>query len=85
MRPSDVRLDGNPILTSLIMTGVAQAGLAAEKLFPRLPAALRGFSQAQLGDEAARLNVGAHLESAALPSTLPCKCSASVTNWKPLR
>lgn len=54
MRPSDVRLGGNPILTNLMMTGVAQAGLVAEKLFPRLPTALRGFSLAQLGDEATR-------------------------------
>ena len=52
--PAQVRFNVNPILTNLMVTGTAQAGLVAMQLFPQLPTALRGFTLAQLGDDATR-------------------------------
>jgi hypothetical protein len=50
MTPDQIRLKQNPILTSLLL-GMGQGTLIAEKLFPRLPQALRGVTLAKLGDE----------------------------------
>ena len=51
---AQVRFNVNPILTNLMVTGTAQSGLVAMQLFPQLPTALRGFTLAQLGDDATR-------------------------------
>lgn len=50
MTANEVRLNQNPILTSLLL-GIGQGAYVAEKLFPRLPQALSAISLAQLGDE----------------------------------
>lgn len=53
MTPDQIRLNQNPILTSL-MLGLGQGSYIAEKLFPRLPQALTGVTLAKLGDERLR-------------------------------
>lgn len=50
MTPSQIRLNQNPILTSLLL-GIGTGSYIAERLFPRLPQALNAISLAQLGDE----------------------------------
>lgn len=50
MTPAGIRLNQNPILTSLLL-GRGQGTMIAEKLFPRLPQALSAISLAQMGDE----------------------------------
>lgn len=50
MTANQVRLNQNPILTSMLL-GMGQGMYVAEKLFPRLPQALSAISLAQLGDE----------------------------------
>ena len=53
MTPAGIRLNQNPILTSLLL-GLGQSTFIAEKLFPRLPQALSSVQLAQLGDERLR-------------------------------
>ena len=53
MTPAGIRLNLNPILTSLLL-GLGQSTFIAEKLFPRLPQALSSVQLAQLGDERLR-------------------------------
>lgn len=50
MTPEQIRLNQNPILTSLLL-GMGQGSFVAERLFPRLPQALASVSLAQMGDE----------------------------------
>ena len=50
MTPAGIRLNQNPILTSLLL-GLGQGTMVAEKLFPRLPQALSSVALAQLGNE----------------------------------
>ena len=50
MTASGIRLNQNPILTSLLL-GLGQGTMVAEKLFPRLPQALSSVALAQLGNE----------------------------------
>jgi hypothetical protein len=50
MNASQIRLNQNPILTSLLL-GLGQGTFVAEKLFPRLPQALSAISLARLGSE----------------------------------
>lgn len=50
MTPQQIRLNQNPILTSLLL-GMGQGSFIAERLFPRLPQALSAISLAQMGDE----------------------------------
>lgn len=50
MNTEQIRLNQNPILTSLLL-GLGQGSYVAEKLFPRLPQALTGVTLAKLGDE----------------------------------
>lgn len=50
MTPAQIRLNQNPILTSLLL-GLGQGTMVAEKLFPRLPQALSSVALAQLGSE----------------------------------
>ena len=50
MTAAQIRLNQNPILTSLLL-GMGQGNFIAERLFPRLPQALSAISLAQLGDE----------------------------------
>lgn len=50
MTPAGIRLNQNPILTSLLL-GLGQGTMVAEKLFPRLPQALSGIALAQMGNE----------------------------------
>lgn len=50
MTPAGIRLNQNPILTSLLL-GFGQGTMVAEKLFPRLPQALSSVALAQLGNE----------------------------------
>lgn len=50
MTPAGIRLNQNPILTSLLL-GLGQGTMVAEKLFPRLPQALSSVTLAQLGNE----------------------------------
>lgn len=53
MTPAEIRLKQNPILSSLLL-GLGQGTMIAEKLFPRLPQALRSVTLAQLSDERLR-------------------------------
>ena len=53
MTANQVRLNQNPILTSLLL-GLGQGTMIAEQLFPRLPQVLSTVSLAQLGDERLR-------------------------------
>jgi hypothetical protein len=53
MTPAQIRLNQNPILTSLLL-GMGQGMMVAEKLFPRLPQALSSVQLAKLGDERLR-------------------------------
>ncbi len=53
MTPAEIRLNQNPILTSLLL-GLGQGTMIAEALFPRLPQALSSVQLAQLGDERLR-------------------------------
>lgn len=53
MTPDQIRLNQNPILTSLLL-GLGQGSYIAEKMFPRLPQALTGVTLAKLGDERLR-------------------------------
>ncbi len=53
MTPAGIRLNQNPILTSLLL-GLGQGTMVAEKLFPRLPQALSGIALAQMGNERLR-------------------------------
>ena len=53
MTPAAIRLNQNPILTSLQL-GMGQGTMIAEQLFPRLPQVLSAVSLAQLGDERLR-------------------------------
>lgn len=50
MTLAEIRLKQNPILTNLLL-GMAQGGMIAESLFPRLPQSLSSVTLAQLGDE----------------------------------
>jgi Phage major capsid protein E len=50
MTQAQVRLNQNPILTSL-MLGMGQGTMVAEKLFPRLPQALSSVMLAKVGNE----------------------------------
>lgn len=50
MTPAGIRLNQNPILTSLLL-GLGQGTMVAERLFPRLPQALSSVTLAQLGNE----------------------------------
>ena len=50
MTQAGIRLNQNPILTSLLL-GLGQGTMVAEKLFPRLPQALSSVALAQLGNE----------------------------------
>lgn len=50
MTPAQIRLNQNPILTSLLL-GMGQGDMVAGRLFPRLPQALTGITLAKLGDE----------------------------------
>jgi hypothetical protein len=50
MTPEQIRLKQNPILSNLLL-GMGQGTYIAEKLFPRLPAALRGVTLAKVGKE----------------------------------
>jgi len=50
MTPAGIRLNQNPILTSLLL-GRGQGSFIAEKLFPRLPQALSAITLAKMGDE----------------------------------
>ena len=50
MNASQIRLNQNPILTSLLL-GMGQGSFVAEKLFPRLPQALNAVTLAKMGDE----------------------------------
>jgi hypothetical protein len=50
MTSAGIRLNQNPILTSLLL-GLGQGTMVAEKLFPRLPQALSSVTLAQLGNE----------------------------------
>lgn len=50
MNQAQVRLNQNPVLTSLLL-GLAQANFIAERVFPRLPQALSSIQLAQMGDE----------------------------------
>lgn len=50
MNAEQIRLNQNPILSSLLL-GLGQGSYVAEKLFPRLPQALTGVTLAKLGDE----------------------------------
>jgi hypothetical protein len=50
MTAAQVRLNQNPILTSL-MLGMGQGTMIAEKLFPRLPQALSSVMLAKVGNE----------------------------------
>lgn len=50
MTPAGIRLNQNPILTSLLL-GLGQGTMVAEKLFPRLPQALSSVGLAQMGNE----------------------------------
>ena len=54
MTTAGARLGQNPVLTGLLTAPVAQSSFIAEKLFPRLPNALRGMTLAAMGDEATR-------------------------------
>lgn len=49
MTLAQIRLQQNPILTSLLL-GLGQGTMVAEKLFPRLPQALSGVQLGRLGD-----------------------------------
>lgn len=49
MNLNRARYNVNPILTNMIATSVVQGNLVAEKLFPRLPQALRGMTLPRLG------------------------------------
>lgn len=53
MTPDQIRLKQNPILTGLLL-GMGQGSFIAEKLFPRLPQALRGSQLVRLADERQR-------------------------------
>ncbi|MDR3055250.1 MAG: major capsid protein [Zoogloeaceae bacterium] len=50
MTPAEIRLRQNPVLTNLLL-GLKQTGFIAERLFPRLPQALRGMTLAKIGNE----------------------------------
>src|SRR3990167_3885777 len=50
MTQAGIRLNQNPILTSLLL-GLGQGTMVAEKLFPRLPQALSSVALAKLGNE----------------------------------
>jgi len=50
MTPAGIRLNQNPILTSLLL-GRGQGSFIAKKLFPRLPQALSAITLAKMGDE----------------------------------
>lgn len=50
MNAEQIRLNQNPILSSLLL-GMGQGSYIAEQLFPRLPHALTGVTLAKLGDE----------------------------------
>ena len=50
MTLEQIRALQNPVLTNLLL-GVGQGSMIAERLFPRLPQALRGVTLARVGDE----------------------------------
>ncbi|WP_219211923.1 hypothetical protein [Variovorax boronicumulans] len=50
MTAAQIRLNQNPILTSLLL-GLGQGTFIAEKLFPRLPQSLSSVTLAKIGDE----------------------------------
>lgn len=50
MTPAEIRLNQNPILTSLLL-GMGQGSFVAEHLFPRLPQALSAITLAQMGNQ----------------------------------
>lgn len=50
MTPEQIRLKQNPILSNLLL-GFGQGSHIAERLFPRLPTALRGFTLPRIGNE----------------------------------
>jgi hypothetical protein len=50
MTPEQIRLKQNPVLSNLLL-GFGQGSYIAERLFPRLPTALRGFTLPRLGNE----------------------------------
>ena len=54
MTTAGARLGQNPVLTGLLTSSVAQPSLIAERLFPRLPMALRGMTLAKIGSEGMR-------------------------------
>jgi hypothetical protein len=53
MTPEQIRLNQNPILTSLLL-GMGQGTMIAERLMPRLPQALRGATLVKIADERLR-------------------------------
>jgi hypothetical protein len=50
MTPEQIRLRQNPVLSNLLL-GFGQGSYIAERLFPRLPTALRGFTLPRIGNE----------------------------------
>ncbi|MFA7238701.1 MAG: hypothetical protein WC091_01205 [Sulfuricellaceae bacterium] len=50
MSIAEIRLKQNPILTGLLL-GLGQGAFVAEKLFPRLPQALRGMTLVKMSNE----------------------------------